>query len=64
MSGKKITDPEEIKKDLNRNIIDSGVDLTNASVSLIPILGGPLSVFLGAILPSINDRQNMVNSIS
>jgi len=51
-------DPEEIKKDLKYNKKDLGANLTNASVSLIPILGGPLSILLGSILPSVNDRQN------
>jgi hypothetical protein len=58
MSSEKFTDPEEIKQDLKRNKSDSIVDLTNASVSLIPIVGGPLSILLGAVLPSISDRQN------
>lgn len=58
MSRDKFIDSEEIKEDLKRNKTDSVVDLTNASVSLIPIVGGPLSVLLSAVLPSINDRQN------
>lgn len=58
MSGGKFSDPEEVKKDLKLNKTDSVVKLTNVSISLIPIMGGPLSVLLGAILPSISDRQN------
>lgn len=58
MSKSKFTDPEEVNEDLKRSKTDSLVTLTNASITLIPIMGGPLSILLGAILPSITDRQN------